>query len=74
MQHADPDPSVLARYLARSERGQPAGRDPDWPTPEAVAELLQLAERIRALPPVEPDPAWLDACRRRLLERFQTRD
>jgi hypothetical protein len=74
VQHADPDPAVLAHYLALSESGQPADEDLNCPICAAVAELLELAERIRALPPVEPDRAWLDASRRRLLERFQARD
>jgi hypothetical protein len=53
----------------------PAASPPLPAAPEArvradVADLLTLAERLRRLPPIQPDRAWMEASKRRLLARF----
>ena len=39
-------------------------------TAPTVLDLLTLAERLRGMPPVEPDSAWMEASKERLLARF----
>lgn len=57
----------LADLLALIERGWPPYRPPRRPIPAEVAGLLDLAIRLRRLAPVQPNPAWLNASRERVL-------
>jgi hypothetical protein len=67
--------SVEAELAARLERlEQGAIRDEGQHSVNTeIVDLLRLAHQIRSLPPIEPDPAWLQASKGRLMARFSAR-
>lgn len=69
--HPDqPFESELAARLDEIEPGTSTHQS-GAPVTAEVVDLLRIAHQLRAMPPVEPDRAWMEASKRRLLARFE---
>jgi hypothetical protein len=63
--------SRLAEWLERMDNGAEQARRARLRSSVEVECLLELASRLQAIPPLEPDFGWLSASKRRLVARYR---